>query len=348
MVNFSTGLIEKLSVHIVGNKATDSSAELTAAPFNLQEDLSEILKTYFTNPFLKPAGFERFHHPSNLEYNACYSIVSKLFAGEIEFHTASIELANWLFDQSNSHFIKKGEFFMVYFKDVIVEGENVDCIGLFKSETKDKFIKVDTSGKELSVQVEEGMYINKLDKGALIFNLDKEDGYRVLSVDNTNKGSEARYWINDFLGLQPAADDFHNTGTVMDMARLFITKTLPDEFDVSKVNKADYMNRSVEYFKTQDQYKEEEFVQEVFRHPEVVESFDRFREQYVKEKDINPGAEFDISRNAVKKKYAGMRSVLKLDKNFHVYIHGDTSLIENGFDERTGKKFYKIYYDTES
>ena len=156
-MNFVPSSIITFSVHLVGNKSTDTSAELTAAPFNLQEDLSEILKTYFTNPFLKPAGFERFHHPSNLEYNACYSIVSKLFAGEIEFHAASIELANWLFDQSNSHFIKKGEFFVAYFKDVILEGENVDCIGLFKSESKDKFIKVDTSGKELSVQVEEGL-----------------------------------------------------------------------------------------------------------------------------------------------------------------------------------------------
>lgn len=347
MVNFSTGVIDTLSVHVVGNKVSDAKAELTDHPVILRDELANVLKTYFTNPFLKPAGFERFHHPSSLEYNTCYSIVGKLFSGEIEFHAASIELANWLFDQSNSHFIKKGEFFVAYFKDVIVEGENVDAVGLFKSETKDKFIKVDTSGKELSVQVEEGMYIHKLDKGALVFNRDKEDGFRVLSIDNTNKGSEARYWINDFLGLLPAADDFHNTGTVMDMARLFITKTLPDEFDVSKVNKADYMNRSVEYFKKQDQYKEEEFVQEVFRHPEVVESFDRFRDQYVRENDITLGQEFDISRNAVKKKYAGMRSVLKLDKNFHVYIHGDTRLIENGYDEASGKKFYKLYYDTE-
>ena len=106
MVNFSTAVIDTLSVHIVGNKASDSNAELTDSPFSLQPDLSEILKTYFTNPFLKPAGFERFHHPSSLEYNACYSIVNMLFAGEIEFHAASIELANWLFDQSNSHFIK--------------------------------------------------------------------------------------------------------------------------------------------------------------------------------------------------------------------------------------------------
>ncbi|MBI3139268.1 MAG: nucleoid-associated protein [Sphingobacteriales bacterium] len=346
-MNFNSAVIDRLAVHVVGNKVSDTKAVLTEHPLMLRDEWADVLKTYFTNPFLKPAGFERFHHASSLGYNTCYGIITKLFAGEMDFHAGSIELANWLFDQSNSHFIKKGEFFVACFKDVIVEGENVDCIGLFKSETKDKFIKVDTSGNELSVQVEEGMYINKLDKGALVFNRDKEDGYRVLSLDNTNKGSEARYWVNDFLGLQPAADDFHNTGTVMDMARLFITKTLPDEFEVSKVNKADYLNRSVEYFRTQDQYREEEFVQEVFRHPEVVESFDRFRDQYTRENDLELGQEFDISRNAVKKKYAGMRSVLKLDKNFHVYIHGDTRLIENGYDEASGKKFYKLYYDTE-
>lgn len=117
MVNFSTAVIDTLSVHLVGNKATDDNPELTDAPFNLQDELPEILKTYFTNPFLKPAGFERFHHASSLEYNTCFGVVSKLFAGEMEFHAASIELANWLFDQSNSHFIKKGEFFVAYFKE---------------------------------------------------------------------------------------------------------------------------------------------------------------------------------------------------------------------------------------
>ena len=42
------------------------------------------------------------------------------------------------------------------------------------------------------------------------------------------------------------------------------------------------------------------------------------------------------------------KSVLKLDKNFHIYIHGDRDRIERGVDERTGRKFYKIYYDEES
>ena len=55
---------------------------------------------------------------------------------------------------------------------------------------------------------------------------------------------------------------------------------------------------------------------------------------------------FAISPHAVKKQARVFKSVLKLDKNFHIYIHGDRSLIERG-TEKDGRKFYKIYYREE-
>ncbi|MBK9193468.1 MAG: hypothetical protein IPO17_00460 [Flavobacteriales bacterium] len=56
---------------------------------------------------------------------------------------------------------------------------------------------------------------------------------------------------------------------------------------------------------------------------------------------------FEISAHAVKRQARIFKSVLKLDKNFHIYIHGDRNRIEQGVDEQ-GRKFYKIYYDKES
>ena len=38
--------------------------------------------------------------------------------------------------------------------------------------------------------------------------------------------------------------------------------------------------------------------------------------------------EFDIHLSAVKKQQRVFKSILKLDKNFHVYIHGRKDLIE--------------------
>ena len=40
-------------------------------------------------------------------------------------------------------------------------------------------------------------------------------------------------------------------------------------------------------------------------------------------------------------------SVLKLDKNFHIYIHGDKKLIEKGFDDGKAMSFYKVYFKEE-
>jgi len=55
---------------------------------------------------------------------------------------------------------------------------------------------------------------------------------------------------------------------------------------------------------------------------------------------------FPISNLAVKQQAKIFKSVLKLDKNFHVYIHGDRSMIERGKDE-DGKKYYKLFYERE-
>ena len=57
---------------------------------------------------------------------------------------------------------------------------------------------------------------------------------------------------------------------------------------------------------------------------------------------------FEISAQAVKRQARVFKSVLKLDKNFHIYIHGDRELIEKGFDETVGKHYYKLYFEQES
>lgn len=45
---------------------------------------------------------------------------------------------------------------------------------------------------------------------------------------------------------------------------------------------------------------------------------------------------------------SSFKSVLKLDKNFSVYIHGNRDYIEQGYDEERGKNYYKLYYENET
>lgn len=74
----------------------------------------------------------------------------------------------------------------------------IDCIALFKSENKETVIKIDSIADGYALTDVAGLNIHKLDKGCLIFNTDKKNGFMVSIIDNTNKSDEARYWRDDF------------------------------------------------------------------------------------------------------------------------------------------------------
>jgi hypothetical protein len=50
----------------------------------------------------------------------------------------------------------------------------------------------------------------------------------------------------------------------------------------------------------------------------------------------------------VKKSMKFFRSIIKLDKNFHVYVHSHADFIEKGYDKEKDLRYYKLYYENES
>jgi hypothetical protein len=92
----------------------------------------------------------------------------------------------------------------------------------------------------------------------------------------------------------------------------------------------------------------EEFSNEVIGNEQAIESFKTFKNQYEQEFDSPIADNFIISENAVKKQARIYKSVLKLDKNFHIYIHGDKELIEKGFDDGRAMNYYKVYFKEEA
>ena len=74
--------------------------------------------------------------------------------------------------------------------------------------------------------------------------------------------------------------------------------------------------------------------------------FQNFNHQFQEDNEIVLEDSFEISTPAVKKQQSIFKSIIKLDKNFHIYVHGNRELIEKGV-EPDGRKFYKIYYKEE-
>ena len=103
---------------------------------------------------------------------------------------------------------------------------------------------------------------------------------------------------------------------------------------MSKADQAEMLNETMKYFREQDNFSLDDFSEKVIRQPEVMESFSRYKQEYEQERDIRIEDEFAISDSAVRKQARAYKSVIKLDRNFHIYVHGNRNLLEQGEDER--------------
>lgn len=337
-------VINNISLHLVGNKSTDDGIILSESNLDIKDNVRNLLVNYFLTPFSSEELFE-LYHDSGIEYNVVYGAASQIFDNPETLFEQSVNLAKHLYDQSTHPKIKGGEFYTVYFRDCIVDDETVDAVGLFKSENKDTFLKVLHEGVNFNLESEQGINIKKLDKGCLIFNRERENGYMVAVVDNTNRGIEAQYWIDDFLHVRQRQDEYANTQNMMAMAKNFVTKALPEQFEVSKADQIDLLNRSLEFFKEKDTFDMEEFANEVIEQPEVIESFHNFKRDYESENDITIDDTFAISDHAFKRQQRSYKRVIRLDRKIQIIIDGNRDHVEQGEDERG--KYYKVYYREE-
>jgi len=264
--------IKSFTLHKVGNKITDEGYSLSKKTIEVEKDIKDLLTHYFVSAF-KSEEYLRFSHNTDLNLNEVFVYVSKIFDNPKLLLEQSVNLAKHLYEQSTHPKIKSGEFYTVYFKDCIVDETATDAIGLFKSENKDTFLKVYPQGDGFGIESEKGVNINKLDKGCLIFNIEKENGYVVLVVDNTNKGTEAQYWKDDFLHVKPRKDEYYNTKNVLSLCKNFVTEELSQQTDMSKADQVDFLNKSVEYFKKNENFDMTTFAKEVICKPEIIDSF---------------------------------------------------------------------------
>ncbi len=345
-LDFTQVEIQNLITHRVGNKLRDDKFFLSSEPTILAEDTKDFLLKYFLLP-IKAEEYFSFTHPVKLELNDVFDIVKNIFSNSKEFieHTQSI--AKLLYEQSLHPKIKEGELNIVLFSNVVLDGEVLNAIGIFKSETDAPFLQMDKQLSKFCIKHEYGFEIKGMDKGCIVFNTDKENGYKVLIIDNTNKSTEAQYWKDDFLKVKPIANEFHQTNQFLGIAKNFVTKQLSEDFEVTKADQIDFLNRSVDYFKKNETFDKQEFEEQVFGDSNVIESFRKFDQTYRQENEVELSDNFEISVQAVKKQARVFKSVLKLDKNFHIYIHGNREMIEQGIDEN-GRKYYKIYYEEET
>jgi hypothetical protein len=342
MIQIDDTIIRKLIYHRLALEIDNSVLSETLYDFSNDEE-EVVLKKIFLKPFLSCAATYEFKHEVDIELNPLFKLSQAIFEGG-DFILQSKNICQHLKSVSKHPNIKDGDLFIMKFDNINFNHQLCEGLGIFKIENKENFIETTKYfNGEAGLSFRKGIGSRRLDKACLI--LFTEKPYTVLTIDNTS--NETDYWQNEFIKVDLKQDDVNNTNQFMSLAKNFVTKHLPTEFETTKADQIDLLNRSVEYFKKNETFDKQNFEQEVFQDSGVIKSFQNFDSKYRQENEINISDDFLISPQVVKKQARVFKSVLKLDKNFHIYIHGNNELIQQGVDT-DGRKFYKIYFENES
>ena len=347
MISPEIAAIQEIAIHKVGSKATEEGVHHSQSSVKISDHISNLLIHYFF-PSFKSEEYFNLSGEHGPDANEVYRIATDIFENPDKLFEHSKALANHLYENSSHPKIKSGEFYTVYFSDCIVDGEQVTAIGLFKSESKETYLKVMPVDENYDIESDSGININKLDKGCLIFDTEKENGYLVAVVDNLSKGSEAQYWFDHFLQVRQRQDVFFKTQSAIKMCKDFVTEKMPQEFELDKADQAEILNKSKSFFKEHENFDFDDFSSEVMQEPQIIESFKNHKRDYETSNQIQFENSFDLSAPAVKKTSRVFKSVIKLDKNFHIYVHGNRDRIRRGYDEETGMHFYQCFFEEEA
>lgn len=354
MINLFNAQIESLSIHRIGNKSRNEELFLSDTPYRLNDEITPLLKEYFLKPFRdKEENYFRFAHDVHLDYHDMYNVVDKLFkigtaGGSVFPHEASKVIAQHLFQQHNHPHIKNGELYFAYITNVSVDNQKCDAIGIFKSEIKEDFLQFKEEGSHLELLLQQGVNLGKLDKGALIFNIHAEEGYKILTLDQNRY--DARYWLENFLGLDIFEDEHFQTKKYMKFVQDFAKEVvLPAE---DKKEEVMFLNRSANYFAKNDEFEETNFLNEVLDNPDLIPEFKNYKVEKAPKYSIEDLTSFTISNSAANDARKKFKSLIKLDTGVEIKINitnpeAAEKVIEKGFDAERNQYYYLVYFNSE-
>ncbi len=332
--------IDRVTIQVVGSKTLGDGISFA---YNTT-DCSDIflhIKALLSNTF-NVQEEKRFDFVGSLDLNPVYKFSSAIFDDLELFVSQSQNLARYLYDQSLHPNIKSGDFFVIHGL-FSVDDVNKDGLVFLKSENKEVLISTRNDGKNITATPVYGMSLKKLDKGCIVLNDCRDEGYRVLTIDKTNNGTDAHYWTESFLHVVGRDDDYHCTAQVADFCSSLVKKFKNEEDDLYSATKA----KMASLLLSQNDIVLAEHIKTIFCDTDkAAHKFDDFKAQYEENHGVLP-LEFTPCQAALKRKSVTKLNCVKLGNDFEVKVMNPDAEIERGYDEEKGMKYYKLYFNEE-
>jgi len=348
MLDFSTVAIKEIAIHRVGNKHNEEDFFISKASHPLTEDLESMMLDYFVKPFTNTLDANQFTHEVDLSYNELNGISKDFFQNPDSLYINSVKILKHLHEQSNHPHIKSGDVFVVRFEDILYEDKMVSALGIFKSENKTSFLKIDQDQSNLELKEQKGIDIKKLDKGCFIINTDQEDGFRVFQVDSNNYDTE--YWLKEFLSITPTQNEYFHTKEYVNMVKGFAKEVV--QATENKTEEINFLNKSVKYLEQNEEVDLALFKDEVLVDETKKKEFDQYKSMYENEHSVAIPDSFTVSAPVVQKQKKKIKNEIKLDTNITIKIAVNNTesthkFVEQGYDHEKEMHFYKVYYNNE-
>lgn len=344
MINIQNASLAGVYMHFIPNSEGASSPEFCTKDLLLPPDIQDSLLDYFTQNFKEPLFFNFTYTNEDFVLNPVYNYAGNVFDDAELLYESSLKIARILHEKSRHPFIKSGELIVAHIKDILVDDEMVDALAIFKMENSTSIIHVDRDGSNIDLTAVDGFALNKIDKACLVLDTDREIGLKILNVDFSNKNQEAAYWREEFLHLTPASNDYADTTDFIRLTAKFVKSKFNPE---DSTKKAEILKKSEKFLQNNETFEEQEYIESVLEDTTLARDFAEFKRDEEVSRNKPYASEFEVSEYALKKHSKIFKSIIKLDKNFHIYVHGAAEKIVKGVDEN-GQKYYMLYYNEES
>ena len=336
-----------MSLAKVGNPTRDEALQTSKSLCTFGATEADVLTTCFLKPF-RSLELHHFHHHVALESNEVYNFAASIFDNPDSLLENGESIARHLYTKSTHPNIKSGDLCIALIKDIVVDGETTNGISIVKSESKVPFLQISVYDGDLKLTTQRGIYPDKIDKGCLIINHSKDNGFLVYMFDKG--GATPHFWNRDFLGVAPRHDDDYLTKRYTELCVAFAEEGLPEE--AQQEERLDLANKTISYLTESENFDIQQFKDYALKDPEVVEKFDTFKSNFEEEKGQSLDDQFTVAKPVAEKARRRLKGKIKTDTGAQVYfnskfINESSKYLQRGFDDSKQMHFLKIYYNQE-
>ena len=193
MIDWKEAQFRQIAIHQVGNSSAGKPLALSEQLTQVFPEDYPLMISHFLEPFRDREAYAFDFANGEVDLNAAYKFIQRLFDHPGHLLNISQDLARHLYEAAVHPNIKDGAFCVVHFNQVIYEDEVTDAVVLCKVEDQETFIQLLEADHHFVLNKQEGIPFQQLDKGCLIINTDRESGYQVFIIDQSNRALEAQY-----------------------------------------------------------------------------------------------------------------------------------------------------------